>query len=201
MTRLPLLLFTLAAFAACSDGAPTAPADESDARALADEEGPVNFAVTDKCDAASFNAAIGPGTCITNGDVTFEEFIAELTAKHTVKTWHNIPRQLTVRDGWHIRVHNTGGETHTFTEVEHYGGGIVPMLNELAETPEVAPECLELLPTDFIVAGGTFDFTIGEDEDATVHAAQDGIAEKERYQCCIHPWMRTTLLVKEEDGG
>jgi hypothetical protein len=36
---------------------------------------------------------------------------------------------------------NKGGETHTFTRVAEYGGGIVPFLNDLAQTPIVAPEC------------------------------------------------------------
>src|SRR5579864_3573145 len=31
------------------------------------------------CDPASFNAAVGPGTCIGNGTITFAHFITELT--------------------------------------------------------------------------------------------------------------------------
>ena len=33
----------------------------------------------DKCDPLTFNFAIGPGTCVGNGNVTFSDFIAELT--------------------------------------------------------------------------------------------------------------------------
>jgi len=48
---------------------------------------------------------------------------------------------------------NRGGEEHTFTEVEEFGGGIVPVLNALSGNPEVAPECLALEAADFIQPG------------------------------------------------
>src|SRR5512132_1475301 len=34
--------------------------------------------VLDDCDPATFNAALGPGTCIKDGTTTFSEFIAQL---------------------------------------------------------------------------------------------------------------------------
>jgi hypothetical protein len=34
---------------------------------------------------------------------------------------------------------NNGGEMHTFTRVANFGGGVVPFLNGLAGTPNVAP--------------------------------------------------------------
>lgn len=34
---------------------------------------------------------------------------------------------------------NVGGEVHTFTEVEEFGGGIVPRLNELAGVSVLHP--------------------------------------------------------------
>jgi plastocyanin len=77
---------------------------------------------------------------------------------------------------------NHGGETHTFTEVEEYGGGIVPMLNELSGMTTVAPEYQALQPGDFIPAGGSLGET--EEEEGT-----------EKYQCCIHPWMRGEVHV------
>ncbi|MFL5581362.1 MAG: hypothetical protein ACJ8AO_13415, partial [Gemmatimonadaceae bacterium] len=78
---------------------------------------------------------------------------------------------------------NRGGEVHTFTEVEEFGGGIVPILNQLSGNPVAAPECLALAAEDFVPAGGTYPVT--EDE-----------AGVEHYQCCIHPWMRTTVRVR-----
>jgi hypothetical protein len=78
---------------------------------------------------------------------------------------------------------NHGGEVHTFTEVEEFGGGIVPNLNTLAGTPEPAPECLALAGSAFILPGGTF-----EDE-----VAAPGT---EHYQCCIHPWMHAVVTAR-----
>ncbi len=79
-----------------------------------------------------------------------------------------------------LSVVNQGGEVHTFTEVDDFGGGIVPELNALSGTPVVAPECLALGAGDFIAPGGQ-----------TSHTFERGEADK--YQCCIHPWMRARL--------
>jgi len=89
------------------------------------------------------------------------------------------PDTASAREGKNFFVVNHGGETHTFTEVEEFGGGIVPDLNERAHLLDVAPECLALAPGDFIVPGQTFTDEIESDE-------------VEHYQCCIHPSMRLT---------
>ena len=89
------------------------------------------------------------------------------------------PDTASAREGKNFFVVNHGGETHTFTEVEEFGGGIVPDLNQRAHLLDVAPECLALAPGDFIVPGQTFTDEIESDE-------------VEHYQCCIHPWMRLT---------
>ena len=81
---------------------------------------------------------------------------------------------------------NRGGETHTFTEVEEFGGGIVPMLNDLAGVPDVAPECKQLAPGDFLAPGARSAET--EEESAV-----------EKYQCCIHPWMRAEVRIVEKE--
>jgi hypothetical protein len=78
---------------------------------------------------------------------------------------------------------NRGGEVHTFTEVEEFGGGIVPPLNVLTNNPVIAPECASLGPDDFVAAGATYR------EEPLEHA---GTA---RFQCCIHPWMRLEVKV------
>jgi hypothetical protein len=78
---------------------------------------------------------------------------------------------------------NRGGEAHTFTEVAEFGGGIVPLLNELTGETTVAPECEALGPADFIPPGGS---TSDEVEEAGT----------ERYMCCIHPWMRATVTAR-----
>ncbi|HEX8906067.1 MAG TPA: hypothetical protein VF771_14565 [Longimicrobiaceae bacterium] len=142
-----------------------------------------NISLMDACDPATFNAAIGPGTCVRNGGMTFQQFLAELQANGSVGAWHMSPTMLTVSEGQTLFVTNRGGETHTFTEVEEFGGGIVPSLNQLSGNTEVAPECNSLDADDFIPAGGTY----SEEEDE---------AGVEKYQCCIHPWMRMTVRIK-----
>jgi hypothetical protein len=99
----------------------------------------------DACDPTTFNAAIGPGTWVRRGGVTFR-----------------------------------GGEIHTFTRVAAFGGGIVPFLNGLSGTPVVAPECTALEPDDFVAPAATYE------EEVQAGSTQ-------RFQCCIHPWMRTTV--------
>lgn len=137
----------------------------------------------DACDPQTFNAALGPGTCTRQGGVSFSEFIAQLTRHRDVGAWHFAPPSMTARVGHTLLAVNRGGEVHTFTEVEEFGGGIVPELNQLSGQTTVAPECEELDADDFVPPGGTF-------ADEVEHTGT------ERYQCCIHPWMRLTVQVK-----
>jgi hypothetical protein len=135
----------------------------------------------DACDPATFNAAIGPGTCINrNGGVTFGNFIAQLTKHQKVGSWHNSPPNTTAREGQTLLAVNRGGEVHTLTRVAAYGGGIIPILNQLSGTPTPAPECLGLSGGDFVPPGGTDEAVVGP-------------ASTQQFQCCLHPWMRTTV--------
>jgi plastocyanin len=136
----------------------------------------------DACDPETFNAALGPGTCVRNGGVRFENFLELLSRHHSVGAWHFTPPQATMGVGDVLMAVNHGGETHTFTEVEEFGGGIVPMLNERMGLTTVAPECKSLAPSDFIPAGGSSSET--EEEEGV-----------EKYQCCIHPWMRAEVHI------
>jgi plastocyanin len=137
----------------------------------------VRVNMQDACDPATFNAVLGPGTCVRAGGVKFDDFIAQLRRLTFVGSWHFAPRNANVRAGQTFLAMNLGGEVHTFTEVEEFGGGIVPMLNELARLPTVAPECNSLDSDDFVAPGETY----------TEDIEEPGV---EKYQCCIHPWMR-----------
>src|SRR5256885_8173629 len=95
----------------------------------------------DACDPDTFNAAIGPGTCTRPGGVRFENFVAELTRHHSAGAWHFAPSEVTMRVGEQLVARNRGGEAHTFTEVEEFGGGTVPFLNNLVGLTTVAPAC------------------------------------------------------------
>lgn len=136
----------------------------------------------DNCDPASFNAAVGPGTCIGMGTRTFGSFIEQLTRFHTIGEWRFSPTPISVKVGDTFTAFNLGGETHTFTEVEDFGGGINDTLNSLVGLTVKAPECTQLPGAAFIPPGGT----------ATDHADDPGV---EKYQCCIHPWMRAQVRI------
>jgi plastocyanin len=135
----------------------------------------------DACDGPTFNAAIGPGTCARDHGVSFSEFVAQLTAHQFAGAWHNAPSQTDARLGDSLVAYNNGGEVHTFTRVASFGGGVVPFLNDLSGTPTVAPECTA--ETQFVPPGGT-------DTDSLNQTGEL------KFQCCIHPWMRTTVMVK-----
>jgi len=137
----------------------------------------------DACDPDSFNAAIGPGTCVRSGGMTFDQFIAQLTRLAFAAPWRFAPQNTNVRVGQTFVAENKGGETHTFTEVEEFGGGIVPILNQLAHTPTIAPACAALEDDDFVPPGGTYREQV--DHSGTL-----------KFQCCIHPWMRMEASVR-----
>jgi hypothetical protein len=139
----------------------------------------------DACDPETFNAVVGPGTCVRSGGMTFERFIAQLTRLQFVGAWHFAAPEANVRVGQTFVASNKGGEVHTFTEVATFGGGIVPGLNQLAGVPEVAPECAALEPDDFVAPGGTYREEVGES--GTL-----------KFQCCIHPWMRLEAKASEK---
>jgi len=155
----------------------------SDTRAIGSTN--VVIQMLDNCDPDTFNARIGPGTCVRSGGLTFDNFIAQLTRLGFVGSWHFSRPVTNARVGQTLLVTNRGGEVHTFTEVEEFGGGIVANLNALAGVPNVAPECLNVAPGDFVAPGDTFTETEDEEGD-------------EKYQCCIHPWMRLDLHVTEK---
>ena len=141
--------------------------------------------VQDQCDPATFNAALGAGTCTKQGTTTLSQFNSELSATHQVAAWRFVPNAFTIRVGQSITATNDGGEKHTFTEVKAFGGGIVPALNTASGNSQEAPECAALAANAMIAAGSTF----------RTDAATD--VGTELYQCCIHPWMRATVTVTQ----
>jgi plastocyanin len=172
---------------ACSDASrSTSPMAASRDLSAKSEAGGMNHVVSmhDACDPTTFDAALqDPSACLRDGGVTFQEFVAQLQKHQQAGAWHFAPPSLTVVEGSTLTAVNRGGEVHTFTEVEQFGGGIVPLLNDLSGNPTPAPECLALSPSDFVPPGAAF----------TVTASETGV---EHYQCCIHPWMQTTVRVR-----
>jgi plastocyanin len=139
----------------------------------------------DDCDPTDPSWAPTGGCLLENGDVNRNEFNALLVSplsKSTVghPAWRAEPSYLKLDVGTTVAVQNTGGRTHTFTEVAQFGGGRVPPLN-VGLVP--APECATA--TD-LPAGATQE----------VNGLSAG---NHRFQCCIHPWMRALVKVKPED--
>jgi hypothetical protein len=166
------------------------------AQAIKDDGGTLNIHLLDYCDPASFNAVLGEGTCkrdITPGFITFNGFIAEVTAEKSAGAWRFSPSP--AKAGAHdtLMITNLGGETHTFTKVKKFGGGFVAPLNQLSGNPTPAPECATVVNDNLIpLPPGPDNLFILAGTTAT-HAGPNGLVH---YQCCIHPWMRTTIQVR-----
>jgi hypothetical protein len=139
----------------------------------------------DACDPATFNAAIGEGTCErTGGGVTFDTFIGQLLTHGTAPSWR-FAGPATVAAGGTLTAVNRGGEFHTFTKVAAFGGGCVDELNDLLGLTPV-PECAQ--------APGIF-FSTGAAMGGSVTTAPLA-AGTHRFMCLIHPWMASTVTAK-----
>jgi hypothetical protein len=169
----------------------------------------ITILMRDACDPVTFNAAVGPGTCV--GDpitppkhptTPFGFFIAELTSDHIAGAWRFNPLldasagnfklvTLNLTAGQQTVIQNLGGETHTFTRVKEFGGGNVPPLNALSGNPVPAPECaLPASNTNVIVEAGK--------SEVGPTAGTSALPEEvTKWQCCIHPWMRMIVAVNQ----
>lgn len=187
LTGAALLLFGFAGAIAQDNGAPSQD---------------VTIHMRDYCEPVSFDAAVGPGTCVrgawnplSNGAITFPGFITEVGVDKSAGAWRFAPNQVKIAQGATLHVENLGGETHTFTEVKRFGGGFVEILNTLSGNTVPAPECAQVVngqlvpqppgPDNLFVAPGT-PVTVTEDKPVA------------RYQCCIHPWMRLTITPRDQ---
>jgi len=154
------------------------------------------ISIRDECDAATFNEAVGPGTCVGDGDVTFQEFLDALPdGGHEKWRFNNSVTDADVA----ANAKNEGGEGHTFTPVNQFGGGFVADLN-MGQAP--APECVQLVngqPIPVTLPNGLHIFVPSALADATTVPAGGMSANTtlkrgaNRFQCCIHPWMRSTV--------
>jgi plastocyanin len=135
--------------------------------------------VMDRCEPDSFDAVIGAGTCVRNGGVTFDKFARRLNPKDGGhNAWRYSRHDVTLEPGQTLTAINTGGETHTFTEVADFGAGIVPQLN--AALPAGTPPAQPVGPPNFLPAG----------QSVQVGSLAPG---QHRFECLIHPWMRMVV--------
>lgn len=138
--------------------------------------------IHDSCEPASFNLAIGPGTCVGDGEVTFGEFLAALNpVDGGHPDWNFSREQAGLEPGERLRARNRGGETHTFTEVVAFGATtLVPFLN--AALPPGTPDAVPIGDLNFVAPG----------ERLEINGLSAGT---HFFECLIHPWMRTTVSV------
>ncbi len=157
----------------------------------------------DRCDPASFNAAIpsppgAPPTCIPPGGqktVTFDEFLAKLNpVDFGHPKWNNHPDELDLRDGDQISVTVRGGEFHTFTEVDEFGGGCIPFINDALGLADPGLDPADCTPG----AGGLVD-TTGVAPNGLSTLSVSGLAAGEhKFMCLIHPWMKSVVEVEDD---
>ena len=139
----------------------------------------------DGCDPQTFNAVFGDGTCLRNGGVRLDDFLSLLGQHGSVGAWHFSPPTGQIEPGTTLVAVNRGGEVHTFTEVEEFGGGFIQLLNDLSGNPVPADECTHLEDDDFVPPGGTYTEQVASNASGTI-----------KVQCCIHPWMRFEARIK-----
>ncbi|HSU77940.1 MAG TPA: hypothetical protein VLI89_12755 [Burkholderiales bacterium] len=150
-----------------------------------DEDHGAMVTIRDDCDPTDPGWAPTGGCLRKQGDVNLAEFNFELSSPLSSavighQAWRMDPPYLKIDTDDNVTIRNRGGRTHTFTEVQNYGGGRVP---PLAKGLIEAPECVQAIN---IPAGGK----------AEVHGLAEG---NHHFQCCIHPWMRALIKVQRED--
>jgi plastocyanin len=152
---------------------------------------PAQVVALDECDPATFNlpSNVGPGFCknvaLGYTPLGYTTTFSKLFAEAAAGTPDFEPDALTADEGTPVIAVNEGGEPHTFTEVAHFGGGFIPPLNG---GENVAPEC----------AAGFSSVAVARTR--ILQGSQlrvNGLSKGEHhFQCCIHPWMRMTVVVK-----
>lgn len=166
---------------------------ESDASSSASRAlPPAQFVALDECDPTTFNAALGPDFCKNVAlaafgyATTLSDLLAGAQSDNPSPNWDFEPDSVRVPHGTVIKVVDQGGEPHTFTEVQKFGGGFLAPLNAPGET--TAPECV----------GGFSRVAVAKTriiQGSTIEIPNLSKGEH-RFQCCIHPWMRVTVDVK-----
>lgn len=186
-------------------GAAQSYAQNSKGGSQSDDSNPVQIVALDECDPVTFNAdpkqsptnpnpGLGPDFCknIALAPLGFATTLQDLFTKAGAGTpdpnWDFEPDEIRVKKGTQIIVTNQGGEPHTFTEVKQFGGGFIDGLNNKQEP---APECA--------FGRGFKDLGVARTRILQGSTLQVGdLSKGEHYfQCCIHPWMRVTVEVKD----
>ena len=188
----------LAQQGATKSSSPAVPRQVSFSGESADAEenspGLAQVVALDECDPTTFNAALGPDFCknVALAALGYATTLSDLFLKagegKPDPGWDFEPDTVTMKEGATLSVVDLGGEPHTFTEVEQFGGGFIGPLNHGEPTVH---EC----------SGGFSNLAVAKTrilQASTVNIT--GLKEgKHLFECCIHPWMRVTVDVKGED--
>jgi len=171
----------------------------------------------DACDPDTFNAVIGPGTCVSghHGNTLFPDFVGELQTDRIAGAWRFNPMlnttegslkvaRLDLTAGDQTTITNAGGETHTFTRVNKFEGGFVGFLNGLTGNPDPAPECAQVLPDGTLVpqpeSSSNQFVEAGKTEAGPTAGSSELPVGVSRWECCVHPWVRMVVVVHEKDN-
>ena len=198
--RITVLKFAVFTGTLLLAGAAQSFAQQTTARKVAVTPGPVQIVALDECDPATFNrppdpdpkkGGVGADFCknvALGAQTDFATLFDEAAKGHPDPNWDFEPDDVTVRKGTRIIVTNQGGEPHTFTEVKKFGGGFIAPLNG---GEPAAPEC----------AAGFKDLAVARTrilQGSQLHISNLPFGQH-NFQCCIHPWMRVTVDVTDED--
>ena len=114
--------------------------------------------------------------------MSFQRFAQDLK-KGGSGAWWIRQRAITLDEGDKVSAANVGGIFHTFTEVAAFGRGCIKEFN--VAVTETVENChgFSQFPTTGVPQGETL-------------AAQALPVGVHRFQCLIHPWMRSVVTVK-----
>jgi plastocyanin len=158
--------------------------------ATASDSDTLEVLLEDDCEPNTFNAAgqafFQQDLCEEDfeGSVTFGDYLDALVLVGGHEAWRFNPNHATIRQGESLKAINTGGEGHSFTEVEDFGGGVIPEFNELLGGLEPVPEAQdpEIFGPTILAPGDSLTVT---DLEAGTH----------RFMCVFHPWQQSVINV------
>lgn len=142
--------------------------------------------IEDRCDVATFPAASG---CQGNSGVSFQEFLAKLNPQdggHKAWRFHFGREHISIDET--LKAINVGGEPHTFTKVQKFGGGCVPDLNAPLGLTPVA-EC-----SDPNIFNSTL---VAVNNSLEMKGVNLGVGTH-NFECLIHPWMKIVIEVRPD---
>jgi hypothetical protein len=174
-------------------------------RKRGDDEKPGTLTISnrDLCDPTTFNAAVGPGACVrddnvsVNGSQKFAGFLAELGQEKSAGAWRINPDRVHTEEGVNLTLVNRGGETHTFTRVAEFGGGFIAALNAASGNPVPRQECAKVLAGGVLAPQPESPNNIFLEHGEIQAGPRIVEGEEAKFQCCIHPWMRITFNGRE----